>query len=155
MLKDVINKFTVLTISEAFLFSLIALEEKEKKSRCQWGFTSHELIEYKIFFPLSLQAKKCWFFKNQTANHPGIAGASFRRWKSQGWALAAAWCHCSYSTPITCSKFHFFSANPREIHWVGGKGKPEGKKKKKKIILCPESHFVTTQTSLNLLILTI
>lgn len=33
MLKDVINKLTVLTISEAFLFSLIALCEREKKGK--------------------------------------------------------------------------------------------------------------------------
>lgn len=33
MLKDVINKLTVLTISEAFLFSLIALCEREKKEK--------------------------------------------------------------------------------------------------------------------------
>lgn len=33
MFKDVINKLTVLTISEAFLFSFIALCERKKKKK--------------------------------------------------------------------------------------------------------------------------
>lgn len=41
MLKDVINKFTVLTISEAFLFSLMALEEREKEKEKQMSVRIH------------------------------------------------------------------------------------------------------------------